>query len=167
MEVLFENEFSDSKQLYSDLLFYYYFMQPRRLILNGLLTFLFLFCVILFENPILKILMAVLIVFYWVITLFRFSRDKKIRYMQELEINNGEPAKKRFSVTENSIETLNITSGGERIIPLAEVKRVVKTKHFYFIVTKSLMLYPFSKDHFTKGTAEEFLAFFRNRGYKC
>ena len=69
-------------------------------------------------------------------------------------------------VTDEAID-MKQSTGSVTTLKYTDIKKVVKTSKFYYVWSKSNMLYTFKKSGFSKGNAEEFLSFLRDKGIKC
>ncbi len=172
MEILFENQYVRTKEFFKTFYTYLYFKRPRAIVFHVyiVMSVLLILSYLLFsermrseyEFGIYLSLMPILYIVY----VCRYYRVRKLSYLRDLEIDNGEPVEASISVTANGIDCIHAKSETATHVDLAKIKKIYNTKHYIYIMTGTKLIYPLKKDGFTKGTTEEFLAFLRGKGFK-
>ena len=169
METIFENQYIRSKEFFNKYYCYVFFKRPVSIVVNILYVLMFVIGILLtiFQGGLFSIFYICFPLLLRSTTILRFLRGKKLRYNQDLETNCGVPVEIRLSVTENEIEILNISKESKTIIPFTQIKKLIRTKNLYIMITQSKLGIIFVKDCFIKGTFEEFERFLNNKGFKC
>jgi hypothetical protein len=174
METIFENKYSRTQEFHDEFaLFALFRRRPTMIVLSCLVGFLFVVGVVyaVFWEGFVKypILLTVCFSLPFVIGVEYFIlylRYKKRLYNNDIDLNHGQPFEIVCSVSENEIGILNESTGNKNSMELSRIVRVIKTKNYYMLGSKSKMFFVFKKDGFTKGTAEEFEIFLRKKGLK-
>ena len=172
MENLFENKYIRTKEYYGEFYLYFHFKRPKLIVVNILFLLGFI-AGLLFAfsahsvSPQSYITLIVVPVLMWILMIFRYTKGKKISCERELELNNGQPGESNFMVTEDGIDVYDIASESKNHINFSQIKKIIKTRNFYILLTKAKLGCVFKKDSFVKGTPDEFLAFLRAKGFKC
>ena len=84
---------------------------------------------------------------------------------QELDANTGQPISVVTTANEEGI--IQETSTGKQSTQLyTNMKQVVRTKNLILIQSPDNLIYTLKKAGFTKGTAEEFIGFLKEKGVK-
>ena len=141
--------------------------------LYGLCGFMLVFTVVSailvnnFQPPENSVSALAFVTVFLILRVLFYFRAVKMRCMQEREISNGELFTMSFDVTEQGIDMRNESTGGAYRVGFSQIKRAVRTKSMYILVSKAGWSYVFRKDSFTKGTHEEFRAFLRTKGMYC
>lgn len=160
METIFENKFVYDKEFYNEYYKYLYFKRTGVrvfdiiLIINLLISIISIIIPNLFEiNFYRAITNIVVVLLFLLIQIGCFFENKNIRYKQDLEANNGKPIEVEFLITKERISSDDIN------ISFTNIKKIVRTKKFYFLITKQQNCIILKKDGFTKGTEHEFEKF--------
>lgn len=160
METIFENKFVYDKEFYNEYYKYIYFKRTGVrvfdiiLIINLLISIISIIIPNLFEiNFYRAITNIVVVLLFLLIQIGCFFENKNIRYKQDLEANNGKPIEVEFLITKERISSDDIN------ISFTNIKKIVRTKKFYFLITKQQNCIILKKDGFTKGTEHEFEKF--------
>lgn len=160
METIFENKFVYDKEFYNEYYKYIYFKRTGVrvfdiiLIINLLISIISIIIPNLFEiNFYRAITNIVVVLLFLLIQIGGFFENKNIRYKQDLEANNGKPIEVEFLITKERISSDDIN------ISFTNIKKIVRTKKFYFLITKQQNCIILKKDGFTKGTEHEFEKF--------
>lgn len=160
METIFENKFVYDKEFYNEYYKYLYFKRTGVrvfdiiLIINLLISIISIIIPNLFEiNFYRAITNIVVVLLFLLIQIGGFFENKNIRYKQDLEANNGKPIEVEFLITKERISSDDIN------ISFTNIKKIVRTKKFYFLITKQQNCIILKKDGFTKGTEHEFEKF--------
>lgn len=167
METIFENQFTHTKEYYSEYYKYIQLKSPLMLIINTILGIGFIIAILSMIFPkfivmdianITGNILTVLIILC--IELYIFYRNKDMAYNRDLERNKGNPIEIKLLITEN---TINISSIIEESIEIANIEKVIKTKNYYILISKAKLSIALKKDGFTKGTAEQFEEFLKRK----
>ena len=59
------------------------------------------------------------------------------------------------------------STGSEFTLDFVDIKKIVKTKKFIYLWSKTNMLYSLKNDGFTVGSADAFITFLNEKGLKC
>ena len=110
---------------------------------------------------------VILLGFIWALVIIRPFRTTNIQYQRALELNNGKLPTVKMTVSKDGIDVFHPNTGANSHITYASIKKMIKTKNYFVLITTAKLGISFKKDSFTKGSAEEFLVFFRDMGYKC
>ncbi len=165
MEPLFENSYTPDKSFYKEIYGYFHFRRPITVAAFIICAVCFLAQLVLAifdleHNPGIMILMAV------------FPLFKLFAYLSQigtLEKCNKEVSSEQISIStlvhEGALETTSST-GAVINIELSKIRGAVQTKRYIVLRSDARLIYSFSKDGFTKGTKEDFLAFLRSKNIK-
>jgi len=174
MPSLFENRFLHSKEFYREISFYSLFKRPLMLVAFILLSLGF---VLLFMNLIsansssyeFTLTIGLLLVPLALLTalIINYIRIPNIRLKQELDMNFGVPYDETVVVNDLWISGFAANGTRKYAIQFGEIKKVVKTKHYFLLITKSRLICALKKDSFIKGNPDDFLLFLRSKGYRC
>lgn len=165
MEPLFENVYVRDENVMKEYLRRMLLLGPSAFISYGLIAFLLVNLISLwiwigyFATSYLfgAVFIAAMYFFiYW--------RTLKLTMDREQEVNGGEPLELHTTVMENSIACRTRVDAPE--VAYSSIKKVIQTKNLIIVVTKAKLAFIMTKDGFTRGTAEELLQFFRNKGLK-
>ncbi len=166
MEVIFENSYVRNKKFAKHLYRYFYFYRPIRI-------FIFIFLLLMtpwyvheiivwgwqgiysaFCLYLILVLLQIPLYFHQVNSMLK--RDK--------EVHGCEPTITTI-VLEEYIE-FSVTSGATNQLQYDMIKKCRETKHLILLRTKAKLVYALPKCAFTKGSADEFKVFIRNKGIK-
>lgn len=170
METIFENEFTCTKDYYREYYRYINLKKPLTIIINIILSISLIIGVVAMTFPNLFIqdietamanIASVLII--WCVQIYVIFRNRNLAYSRDLEINNGKPVKMKLLITENSINIIT-NSETKANIELTSIERVVRTKNYYILVSKSKLGISLKKNGFIKGTMGEFEKFLKQKG---
>ena len=165
MEVLFQNKHIRDKEWAKDINRYIYFKRPI-LIVIYILCVLYVFSGILmliFEQFFdFKLFIFPLLIFAF--NLLVYNRNVNLLLKRDLEMC-GVTIEVTATVTDEAIMHV-MSSGAQYILNYADIKKVVETKKYIYLWSKTNMLYSFKKDSFSVGDEEGFKAFLRNKGFK-
>lgn len=162
MEIIFKNQLIYTKQYYKEYYEYICFKKPTVLIVDIIFSISFIISIISMIFPKLVIIdvntamaniTTLLILLFFQIYLF--FRNKNLAYNRDLERNNDNPIQVELLITE---ETVTVCTNCEKNINIefSNIEKVVRTKNYYILVSKSKLHIPLKKDGFTKGTAKQF-----------
>lgn len=172
MDSLFENQYKCTKKYFQEFYSYFYFKKPIIIVINLLLFFGFILGILsltfshIFFTENLVGGYIFLPIFVWIFKIIQYKRGVKTRYNQDLERNNGEPFETKIIVTDDGIDVGYLNSKEMTHIGYSKIKKIVKTKKYYILMTEAKLCCVFKKDGFIKGTIEDFLLFLSSKGIK-
>lgn len=103
-------------------------------------------------------------VFWYIFVVFLYVRSVNIVIKRDFELY-GKPVSVIVTVTENEIRQLQSTGSGFQL-NYCDIKRVVQTKKFIYLWSKTNLIYSFKRDSFSLGNADDFLLFLKSKGLK-
>ena len=172
METYFENQCKYTKEFCREVYLNYMLKSPIMIVLMVISSFLVLFegLVLIFSKNTDNLLTAIpnilFIVLVWAILIFFIFVITRIRYKQGLEQNSGSEPERKLAVTNEGIDVIHLPAGSTNHISFLYIKKVMISKNYILLITRSKVLIGFKKDSFTKGTAEEFQSFLVAKGLK-
>lgn len=108
-----------------------------------------------------KALIDIILIF---MQIFLYIRSVNSMYKANLKKNKGRiPIKYKVVVTQEGIITYIENNNNSCMINFSNIKRLIKTKNYYFLVSKMHFIYPLRKESFIKGEQEEFEKFIKNK----
>lgn len=169
MEIIFKNQLIYTKQYYKEYYEYICFKKPTVLIVDIIFSISFIISIIsmifpklaiIYVNTAMANIATLLILLFFQIYLF--FRNKNLAYNRDLERNNDNPIQVELLITE---ETVTVCTNCENNINIefSNIEKVVRTKNYYILVSKSKFHIPLKKDGFTKGTAKQFEQFLKQK----
>lgn len=169
MEIIFKNQLIYTKQYYKEYYEYICFKKPTVLIVDIIFSISFIISIISMIFPKLVIIdvntamanIATLLILLF-FQIYLFFRNKNLAYNRDLERNNDNPIQVELLITE---ETVTVCTNCEKNINIefSNIEKVVRTKNYYILVSKSKFHIPLKKDGFTKGTAKQFEQFLKQK----
>lgn len=168
-ESVFENTYPRTREVMQEVLRYIYFQSRKALavwILDTVLIVLTLALVCwtrqwtLMHALVLGLLIGRLLSFcysYW--------RGVRLMLARDREQYGEAPVEVRTALTQTGIGILPL-AGEDVKIAYENIKYAAQTRHLILIFTKAKLFHMLHKDGFTKGTAEECVAFLREKGVK-
>jgi hypothetical protein len=163
MDILFENSFTRDRDLAKDLYFYMYFRRPVMIIIY--IAFAAYFCSAIidafFITGQLNLLLVIIPILYFALIVFVYFRGVNMLVKRDLELY-GKPAEINIAVTEEAINT-TFSSGAALSLNYDSFKKVVRTKKYIHLFTKTNAVITFKKDSFSIGTPDELLAFLKSK----
>lgn len=166
METKFENHYVRDKEWANDIFSYISFRRPIHIviyILSALSLGIGIYNLIVYYY--LQIVLFLVPVIWGGLLLYIYFKNKKATMKRDIELH-GKAIEVDMYVTDEAIE-MKQSTGSVTTLKYADIKKVVRTSKFYYVWSKSNMLYTFKKSGFSKGNAEEFLSFLRDKGIKC
>lgn len=165
MEILFENSYIRNRQLAKEIYRYYYFQRKNLLACYIILFLCFIADILLavFENTIIwSILIIVPVLFLF--QFYCYCRQVNTMIARDSEVHGKEITVETI-VTDEYIQN-TASTGAVNKIEYCKIRNVVQTKNLILLRSKANLIYIFRKDTFTKGTADEFIRFLKNKGIK-
>jgi len=171
MESCFENQYIHDKAFFNEFYAYFFYKRPLLIVFNIFFLFVFICRIIAFfafhvpvEEYSIFYIMPVLV---WTVTAIRFFRSRNYVLKQEMELNDGKPYEVCISMTNEGFDLQRTGNESVNHIDFSKIKKVIKTKSLYILLTGAKLGIVFKKDSFIKGTEVEFLQFLREKGLKC
>ncbi len=166
MDNIFENKFTRDKEWAKDTFGYIYFHRPMKKIFDVFfaMSWFFGFMSIIVINDNIEWFLLVAPVIWWAFTLFSYSKSINTSLKRDLELH-GKAIEVITVATDDMIKYSQAT-GSEFQLSYSDIKRVVQTKRFIYLWSKTNILYTFKKDSFTVGCHEDFLLFLKKKGIK-
>lgn len=166
MEVVFENKYTRDKEWAKDIIGFISFRRPIHIVIY-VLSFICLGLAIfnlIFNNTISIVYFFIPTI--WAALLF-YIYFKNLNYTlkRDLEIHK-KPIDVEVRITEEKIIQSQST-GSEFTLDYEDIKKIVKTKKFIYLWSKTNMLYSLKNDGFTVGSADAFITFLNEKGLKC
>jgi len=164
MEILFENTYKRDAEWAKDCYGYIYFRRPIVIVLDVLAVLCLLWGVYdLVVNSMINVL-GIFPFFWAVMSVLLYRKNCKLALQRDFEMH-GRAIEMTTTVTNKGIELLQSTGALYRI-SYSDIKKVVQTKRYIILWSKTNTLYPLKKDGFSVGNGEGFLLFVRNKGIK-
>ena len=165
MEMLFENKYTRDAQWAKDSARYIYFRRPSVIIMDAFFALYFAWGVYdwVFSGEF--YFLRFFIPLYWCVFVFAlYCKNSRLVLERDFEVH-GRAVEVVLTVGNKEIEQRHSTGALYRL-SFCDIKKVVQTKYFIYLWSKTNTLYPLKKDGFSVGNGEEFLRFVRNKGIK-
>ncbi len=94
-----------------------------------------------------------------------YAKSVKSIIKRDLEVHS-KPIEITVVVTDEAIKQINST-GSETALNYGDIKKVVKTKKYIYLISKTNMYYTFKRDSFSVGDEKEFIGFLKSKGIKA
>lgn len=166
MEILFENKYTRDREWAKDILGYISFRRPLHIVLYiiSAVSLVYGVCMLIFYYTL--SIVSFLVPALWAgLLLYIYFKNLNVTLKRDIEINK-KPIEVEVRVTNESIVQTQST-GSEFTLDFSDIKKIVKTKKFIYLWSKSNMLYSIKKEGFIVGSADDFLAFLKAKGFKC
>lgn len=165
MQILFENKYTRDKELARDLYGYMYFRRPIMIVLD----IMFALCLLIgiYNSIMAGVVNWVYILWpivYYAIAVWLYSMNVRAVIKRDLE-SHGKPVEEIVTVSEDKIR-LSQSTGAEYHLNYCDIKKVVQTKKYIYLLSKAKLIYSVKRDAFTIGDAATFLAFLKTKGLK-
>ncbi len=165
MEILFENKYTRNKEWAKDVYGYMYFRRPIIIVLYILFAiYMFLGIYNSITYNIVNWTYILIPIIWCVFGAFLYKRNVNTVIKRDLELH-GKEIEVTVTVTENIIKQSQST-GSEFQLNYSDIKKVVQTKKYLYLWSKTNLLYSFKRSSFSCGNADEFLLFLKNKGVK-
>ena len=165
MEKLFENKYTRDKEWAKDVYGYIYFCRPVTIVLYVLFA---VYAMIGIYSSITSDNAAwyyILIPVIWcAVTVFLYNKKVNAVIKRDLALH-GKTIEVTVTAAEDRIK-LSQSTGAEYELNYCDIKRVVQTRKYIYLWSKTNMSYSFKKNSFSCGDANEFLLFLRSKGVK-
>ena len=168
-ESVFENAYPRTREVAQEVLRYTHFQSRSALavwILDTVVIALTLACVCWTRQwtPIFA-LVLVLLIFRLFSICYDYRRGVRLMLARDREQYGEAPVEVRTVLSQTGIGILP-TAGEDVKIAYENIKYAAQTRHLILIFTKAKLFHMLYKDGFTKGTAEECVAFLQEKGVK-
>jgi energy-coupling factor transporter transmembrane protein EcfT len=167
MNILFENNHTRTKELAKEIYRHYFFKRPLYVVVDIIFGLAFIANMVslalgrYYINSVLFIV-PLFIAFQFYLCFI----SVKAMVKRDNEVNSDKPIHMDTIVTDEFIRNMAST-GSVYEIPYSKIKKAMQTKNLVLLWSKANLIYIFHKDTFTKGSAVEFVAFLRDKGFKC
>lgn len=165
MEKLFENKYTRDKQWAKDVYGYMYLRRPIMIVLNSIFALYLLIGI--YNSIVAGVVNWVYILWpivYCAFTVWLYSMNVRAVIKRDLE-SHGTPVEDIVTVSEDKIR-LSHSTGAEYHLNYCDIKKVVQTKKYIYLLSKAKLIYSVKRDAFTIGDAATFLAFLKTKGLK-
>ena len=167
---IFVNQFTHTKAYHYELDAYAFFKKPILRVLYAIILVIFIVNLLplLFSNITHRFVWVAfwMPLFALLVNVLRYFAHVNLSYKRELEMNYGQPLEVMSFVTDYGADYRCDGIASLTHTPYSQVQKAIQTKNYYVLLTKAEIYYAFKKDSFTKGTSEEFVQFFKDKGYK-
>ncbi len=166
MNILFENSYIRDKDFAKEMYGFIFFRRNYLFVVYIILVISFIINLILLitEGAVASWFVFVFVPFFILLRLFTYFQSIKLLLKRDNELSGG-PFEVKSIVTEDFIEHTSSTGGVNRL-EYNKIKKCNQTKNLILLQSDAKLIYVFTKDGFSVGTSEDFLAFLRNKGIK-
>lgn len=168
MEGLFCNKFVRDKDTAKEVYVYWYFKRPLLIVVYAVLGVYALSCILglIIDFNSAKEAMPVfaMIVFFTAFIFISYRSQVKAMVQRDKEMSGGDALCCEISVSENEITLSALESRSS--VEMSNIKSAFETENYIVVLTKARLMFIFKKDSFTKGDAESFIAFLKEKGIK-
>ncbi len=167
-EPLFENKFvrdlNTAKEVYL-----HHFFGTRFMIIANAIAGLYGVAILAglitdFQNARGYIPQVILLFIYIAVMVYAYNASVNTQVARDKEIADGSDFICSLTVTDSEITITNPV--GTQSVRLDGLRYAFLTKSYIALVTDAKYMYLFKKDSFSKGSADEFVAFLKNKGLK-
>lgn len=165
MEILFENKHTRDREWAKDAYQYMFFRRPAAIVCFVLLGSYFLLGIwdsVVTGNVSWSLLMVPLV--WAALVIFLYNRNVNLTIKRDVELH-GKEIDVIVTVTEEAIR-FSQSNGAEYQLNYADIKKVICTKKYIYLLSGAKILHSFKRDGFSSGSAEEFLNFLMRKGVK-
>ena len=167
MNILFENNYTRTKELAKEIYQHFYFKRPLNIIFDVLFGLSFIANIVSlilgqYSNNGVLIFAPLFIAFQF----YLYFKAVSVMIKRDNEVNSDNPIHVETIVTDEFIRN-TASTGSVNEIPYSKIKKAIQTKNLILLWSKANLIYIFRKDSFTKGDTAEFIAFLRQKGFKC
>ena len=165
MEVLFENSYTRDEKLIKEIYRYEYFRRKLLIIFDIAM----ILC--LLSNVLILIVekhcdwgVFILAPLYFLYKFFCYWRQVRMILKRDQEVHGKEISVETI-VTNEYIQN-TASTGAVNQLSYENIRNVVQTKNLIYLRSEANLVYIFRKDAFTKGNAEDFIKFLKDKGIK-
>ena len=165
MEVLFENSYTRDEKLIKEIYRYEYFRR-KLLIIFDVVVMLCLLSNILILVVEKECYWGVFILapLFFLYQFFCYWRQVRMILKRDQEVHGNEISVETI-VTNEYIQN-TASTGAVNQLAYENIRNVVQTKNLILLRSEANLVYIFRKDAFTKGNAEDFIKFLKDKGIK-
>ena len=168
MEALFKNKFVRDENTAKEIYGYWYFKKPLMIVVYAVLGVYALSCILGFiiDFNSAKEAMPVfaMIVFFTAFIFISYRSQVKAMVQRDKEMSGGDALCCEISVSDDEIILTALESRSP--VSMGNLKSAFMTKNYIVVITKARLMFILKKDSFTKGDAESFIAFLKEKGIK-
>ena len=168
MEGLFCNKFVRDEDTAKEVYVYWYFKRPLLIVVYSIIAFYSLACILGFildfDSAKEALGVFVMSIFVFVLMIVSYHSQVKAMVQRDKEMSGGKPLCCEISVGENEITLSALESRSS--VAMSNIKSAFETENYIVVLTKARLMFIFKKDSFTKGDAESFIAFLKEKGIK-
>ena len=168
MEGLFCNKFVRDEDTAKEVYVYWYFKKPLLIVVYSIIALYSLVCILGFilDFDSAKEALGVFVIgiFVFVFMIVSYHSQAKAMVQRDKEMSGGKPLCCEISVSENEITLSALDSRSS--VAMSNIKSAFETENYIVVLTKARLMFIFKKDSFTKGDAESFIAFLKEKGIK-
>lgn len=168
MDIIFENQFTCTKEYYRECYKAFCLKKPSIIIiyllfglnLIGMIVDVIIFKATQFDyNMKLNILLDIFMLSW---PMYAYISNKNLAYRRDLERNQGNPIQIKLLISEENINIYTMPNNNTTL-EFINIERVIKTKNYYILMSKAKLWVAVKKDAFTKGTTEQFEKFLKQK----
>jgi hypothetical protein len=159
MDILFENRYTRTKEIMREYCGYMFFLRPSMVICDCLLVFFVVASILLGGSPGIALVLVLTAAAQLILYFYTPNAMEK----RDAEAASGGTITVEAAATDDLL-LFRVSNGAEQELPYVKMKKVAQTKRLILIYTEAKLCYILPKDTFTKGTAEAFLAFLKEKG---
>ena len=166
MESMFENRHVSDKQMYKDLYRYVFFLRKPVIVCYAVLFFGLIVDVIewIYAKESFELTGMFLVPLFFLFMILRYNYVVNTTVKRNIELHGKEVSVK--TDVYNDYFQITSSTGSVFKIDFNNIKKVMQTKKLILLMSKEKQIFVLSKDGFTKGTPQEFLAFLKRKGYR-
>ena len=165
MEILFENKYTRDKEWAKDIYSYICFRRPIIIVFDIIFALYILIGIYnLITLNIVNWSFIFIPVIWCVYISFLYIRNVNTVINRDLEMH-GKAIDVTVTVAEDMIKQSQSNSS-EFQLNYSDIKKVVQTKKYIYLFSKTNLIYSFKRDSFSIGVADEFILFLKDKGMK-
>ena len=165
MEILFENHYTQDKAWAKEIYRYLHLTRPLMVFFHIVFALYFLYGLYTcFVGDLVLWQLLLIPLAFGGISLFGYYSNVKMTLKRNAE-TFGKPLECQTLVTDQQI-IHKASNGAEGVLHYCDIKKVLQTKNYIFILSKAKLVYSFKKDAFTVGSADGFLYFLQQKNIK-
>lgn len=164
MDVMFENSYIRTKELFKEIYRFIYFKRPVYIFFDILLGLSFLaniVCLIYgyqFNN-----IPLIIVPLFYSIQFYKYFKAVNVSIKRDNEINPDTPFHVNTIVTKEFFQSATST-GSVNQLKFSQIKKAIQTKNLILLLSQANIIYILKKDAFTKGNHIEFIHFIETIG---
>lgn len=163
MEILFENHHTRDKKLANELYSYYFFKRPSYIVCDILLGVLFVVNIaLIIMHKECSYWMLILPPILYFSQFFMYQQTSSSFIKQDKAQYGDDPVTIKSEIYDSELKN-TASCGTVSTLQLTDIKKAVKTKNLILLYTKTNLIYPLSKNGFSKGSEKEFIDFLKSK----